>query len=69
MGLIRKSRRNMESIFIPVSLLLLSFQFSTGYSCICRCQEMEADDAGLRQRDMHTLTRPDTMGQMFVSKP
>lgn len=47
MGWIKRSRRKVESIIIiiiPVCLSLLSFQYSTGYSSICRRQETDAED-------------------------
>lgn len=50
-GWMRRSRGTVESIFIPVSVLLLSFHRSTCYSLACRCQEVEADDLSCTQRE------------------
>ena len=48
MGWMKRCRRKVESIFIPVSPFIHSFQHSTGYSSIC--QEVEADDPSLKTR-------------------
>lgn len=58
MGWIKRSRRKVESIIIPVCLSLLSFQYSTGYSSICRHQEADAEDPSPKtEGERDTLTR------------
>lgn len=49
-GWMRRSRGTVESIFIPVSVLLLSFHRSTCYSLACRCQWRQTISAVHRER-------------------